>query len=52
MRRINKDCPFTKEELDEFYAALYSVNTSFHCCNAALVSWAAGWQMNEQHKRK
>ena len=41
-RRVNKDCPFSAEELDEFRAALYNVNTSFHCCNAAPVDWAAG----------
>lgn len=29
-RRVNKDCPFTAEELDEFRASLYNVNTSFH----------------------
>ena len=31
MKRVNKDCPFTIEELDEFRSMLYSVNTSFHC---------------------
>ena len=51
MKRVNKDCPFTIEELDEFRAMLYSVNTSFHCCNAAPVDWAAGWQRNEIRKR-
>lgn len=49
-RRVNKDCPFTAEELDEFRAALYNVNTSFHCCNAAPVDWAAGWQRNDIRK--
>ena len=44
MKKVNKDCPFSIEELDEFRAMLYSVNTSFHCCNAAPVDWAAGWQ--------
>lgn len=47
MRRVNNDCPFTMEELDEFKAMLYSVNTSFHCQNPAPVSWAVGWQRNE-----
>ena len=51
MKRVNKDCPFTIEELDEFRAMLYSVNTSFHCCNAAPVDWAAGWQRNEIRER-
>ena len=41
---------FDDEELDAFRAALYSVNTSFHCCNAAPVDWAAGWQRNELRK--
>jgi|GEM_PF-1984022 len=43
-RRINKDCPFTAEEIDEFHAMLYSVNTSFHCANPAPVSWLKGYQ--------
>lgn len=51
-RRVNKDCPFTAEELDEFRAALYNVNTSFHCCNAAPVDWAAGWQRNDIRKTR
>ena len=49
-KRTNKDCPFSIEELDAFRAALYSVNTSFRCCNAAPVDWAAGWQRNELRK--
>lgn len=44
MKRVNKDCPFSIEELDEFRAVLYSVNTSFRCCNAAPIDWVAGWQ--------
>lgn len=51
MKRVSKDCPFSIEELDEFRAMLYSVNTSFRCCNAALVDWAAGWQRNEIRER-
>lgn len=27
MKKVNKDCPFSIEELDEFRAMLYSVNT-------------------------
>ena len=49
-RRVNKDCPFSVEELDEFRAALYNVNTSFQGCNAAPVDWAAGWQRNDIRK--
>lgn len=49
-RKIHKDCPFTKDEIDEFYAMLYSVNTSFHCCNAAPVRWVTGWQRTEERK--
>ena len=44
MKRVSKDCPFSIEELDEFRAMLYSVNTSFRCCNAAPLDWVAGWQ--------
>lgn len=51
MKRVNKDCPFTIEELDEFRAMLYNVNTSFHCCNVAPVDWAAEWQRNEIRER-
>lgn len=51
-RRVNKDCPFTAEELDELRAALYNVNTSFHCCNAAQADWAAGWQRNDIRKTR
>lgn len=43
-RRINKDCPFTAEEIDEFHAMLYSVNCSFHCANPAPASWLKGYQ--------
>lgn len=49
-KRTNKDCPFSLEELDEFRAMLYSVSTSFLCCNAAPVDWAAGWQRHELRK--
>ena len=38
------------EELDELRAALYNVNTSFHCCNEAQVDWAEGWQRNDIRK--
>lgn len=51
-RRVNKDCPFTAEELDELRAALYNVNTSFHCCNAAQADWAAGWKRNDIRKTR
>ena len=52
MKRINKDCSFTQEELDMFRAALYNVNTSFHCCNPASVDWAVGWQRYELITKK
>ena len=48
--RVNEDCPFTAEELDELRAALYNVNTYFHYCNAAQVDWAAGWKRNDIRK--
>nr|DAR03994.1 MAG TPA: hypothetical protein [Bacteriophage sp.] len=51
MKRVNKYCPFSIEELDGFRAMLYNVNTSFRCCNAAPVDWAAGWQRNEIRER-
>lgn len=50
-RKIHKECPFTKDEIDEFYAMLYSVNTSFHCCNAAPFKWVTGWQRTEQRNK-
>ena len=43
-RHIHKDCPFTAEEIDEFHAMLYNVNTSFPCINPAPVSWLKGFQ--------
>lgn len=43
-RHIHKDCPFTADEIDEFHAMLYSVNTSFHCVNPAPISWVKGFQ--------
>lgn len=52
MRKVHKDCPFTREELDEFHAALYNVNTSFRCCNPAPVLWVAGWQRNESVRKR
>lgn len=51
MKRVNKDCLFSIEELDYFRAMLYNVNTSFRCCNAAPVEWTAGWQRNEIRER-
>ena len=51
-RRVHKDCPFTAEELDEFIAALYNVNTSFHCCNAAPVDLEAEWKRNDIRKTR
>ena len=50
MKRTNKDNNLSIEDLDAFRAALYSVNTSFRCCNAAPVDWAAGGQRNELRK--
>lgn len=49
---MNKDCPFTAEELDEFYTALYNVNTSFQCANPAPLSWVAGWQRNDAKRKR
>lgn len=36
--------PFSREEIDEFYAMMYRVNTSFHCANPAPVNWVKGFQ--------
>ena len=47
MKRVSKDCLFSIEELDEFRAMLYSVNTSFRCCNVAPLDWVAGWQRHD-----
>lgn len=46
----HKDCPFSREELDYFYAMLYSVNSGNHCLNPAPMSWVDGysrWQQRE-----
>lgn len=51
-KRINPDCPFTAEDMDYFKAMLYMVNTSFHCVNAAPVSWAVGYQNFELRERE
>ncbi len=40
--------PFTREELDDFKAALYSVNVSNRCCNPGHPSWAEGYQRSHQ----
>lgn len=50
-KKVHKDCPFTAEEIDEFKAMLYNVNTSFHCCNPAPVSWTAAWQRHQLRKK-
>nr|DAG66841.1 MAG TPA: hypothetical protein [Caudoviricetes sp.] len=43
-RRIyKKDCLFTTEEIDEFHAMLYSVNTS-SIAPSVPVSWLKGYQ--------
>lgn len=47
-KKINKDCPFTREEIIEIKAMLYNVNTSFHCCNQAPVHWGVAAQEYEQ----
>lgn len=47
-KKVHKDCPFTREEILEIKAMLYNVNTSFHCCNPAPISWAVGYQEYEQ----
>lgn len=44
MDKPRNDRPFTDEELMEFKAMLFSVNTSFHCVNPAPMSWAKAWQ--------
>ena len=46
--KVHKDCPFTREEIIEMKAMLYSVNTSHHCANPAPISWAVAWQQHEQ----
>ena len=48
IKKVHKDCPFTREEILEMKAMLYSVNTSFHCCNPAPVYWGVGFQEYEQ----
>jgi hypothetical protein len=48
---VHKDCPFTREQILEFKAMLYNVNTSNHCCNPSFISWAVGFQQHEQLTR-
>lgn len=38
------DCPFTRDEIDEFKAMLYAVNTGNICMNPAPISWVDGYQ--------
>lgn len=49
--KVHEDCPFTREEIIEMKAMLYSVNTSHHCANPAPISWAVAWQQHEQLKK-
>lgn len=52
MKRIHKDCPFSREEIDFFHAVLYNVNTTHQCCNAAPVLWVAGWQRFDAQRKR
>lgn len=49
-KTVHKDCPFTREEIDAFKAALYSVNTSNKCCNPAAFSWVKGYQRHQNRQ--
>lgn len=52
MAKIHKDCPFTREEINEFHAMLYSVNTSHQCINPAPANWVKGYQNWQTEVRK
>lgn len=41
--KVHEDCPFTREEIDEFKAMLYAVNSGNNCMNAAPISWIDGY---------
>lgn len=45
-------CPFSREEIDEFKAMLYAVNTSFRCCNPAPISWVDGYQRWQTRQKR
>ena len=47
-RKTHKDCPFTREEIDEFHADLWNVNLSHHCCNAAPILWNIGYGRHQR----
>ena len=47
-KKVHNDCPFTREEILEMKAMLYSANTSHRCCNPAPIYWAVGYQEYEQ----
>lgn len=54
-KRVNKDCPFTLDEINAFKAMLYSVNTSHRCINPAPFSWVQGfqwWQAKQCHNEE
>ena len=50
-RKVNKDCPFSREEIATFHAMLYAVNTGNHCMNPAPFIWAEGYQRHEEYER-
>lgn len=46
-KAINKDCPFTLDEISEFQSMLYNVNTSHKCSNVPSISWYKGYSHNQ-----
>lgn len=50
--KLNKDCPFTLDEISEFQSMLYNVNTSHKCCNVPSISWYKGYSNNQLKNMK
>lgn len=54
IRKVHKDCPFTKEQINAIKAELYYVNSTNKCANPPHPTWYGGltsWQNKEaEHK--
>lgn len=51
MAKVHNDCPFSREEIDAFHAALYTVNMTKPCINPAPLNWVKGWQWHNINYR-
>ena len=50
MKRVNKDCPFSIEELDDFRDKLYRLNTTLQTTNSPPEQSAPQININKQIK--